>query len=217
MSYLSVFNNWKKYLWELVSGHIGEAVCTQGGDDWYDNATEKFHGLKRSVILTKTMTMMIGDNFCEKWRLACTGRGWKAGYDPSSQSGAAIMCQVSYVIYTFYTLMLEMLCLMRYDINPLPISPGDQCVLLVKATSHYAEGQPVGPKHRCGINVEACLACSRVCLHTLPSLKHACSRGRPSVKAWLPMSKLCQDFKQPSNLEKSEGWVTLVWCHSRSL
>ena len=63
--------------------------------------------------------------------------------------------------------MLEMLCLMRYDINPLPISPGDQCVLFVKATSHYAEGQPVGPKHRCGINVEACLACSRVCLHCL--------------------------------------------------
>ena len=104
-----------------------------------------------------------------------------------------------------------MLCLMRYDINPLPISPGDQCVLFVKATSHYAEGQPVGPKHRCGINVEACLAYSRVCLHTLPSLKHACSRGRPSLKAWLPMSKLCQDFKQPSNLEKSEGWVTGGW------
>ena len=105
-----------------------------------------------------------------------------------------------------------MICLiMRYDINPLPISPGDQCVLLVKATSHYAEGQPVGPKHRCGINVEACLACSRVCQPTLPSLKHDCSRGRPSVKAWLPMSKLCQDFKQPSNLEKSEGWVTGGW------
>ena len=48
-------------------------------------------------------------------------------------------------------------------------------------------------------------------LPTLPSLKHACSRGRPSLKAWLPMSKLCQDFKQPSNLEKSEGWVTGGW------
>ena len=100
---------------------------------------------------------------------------------PNPEQLSCVRCH--HVLYTFYTLMLEMLCLMRYDINPLPISPGDRCVLFVKATSHYAEGQPVGPKHRCGINVEACLACSRVCQPTLPSLKHACSRGRPRVKA----------------------------------
>ena len=166
--------------------------------------------------MTKTMTMMIGDSFCEKWRLACTGRGWKAGYDPSSQSGAAIMCKVSSCF--IYILYLNVRDVMPHAIWHKPFAHISWWPVCSSCESHFtlcrgaARWTKAQVWHQCG-GMPGLLQG----LPTLPSLKHACSRGRPSLKAWLPMSKLCQDFKQPSNLEKSEGWVTLVWCHSRSL
>ena len=139
--------------------------------------------LKRNVIMTKTMTMMKWWQLLWKVKVGMhweglEGRIWPFIPIRSSYHMSGVICYI-YILYLNVREPLEfvyvdnhdasmMHCLiMRYDINPLPISPGDQCVLFVKATSHYAEGQPVGPKHRCGINVEACLACSRVCLHCL--------------------------------------------------